>query len=165
MEDVCLELAVGPSLDVFTWGSFDFTGRLGDPESAGAAEVDSVRSRSDADSREAEAVVGNNVATGTNTSSISPLDFLGGFTRGPFVTTGRLNDPKSAGAADGSRSEADFRDAEVVVCNNAETGDNTRGPNDDGFSARRQRLIYKSYVDHPEGSKTTCSMNADCADT
>lgn len=67
MEDVCLELAVGPGWDVFTWGPFVFTGRLGDPESAGAAEIVGVRSRSDADFRDAEVLVGNNSSTGFNT--------------------------------------------------------------------------------------------------
>lgn len=70
MEDVCLELAVGPGWDVFTLGPFVFTGRLGDPESAGAAEIVGVRSRSDADFRDAEVLVGNNSSTGFNTPGI-----------------------------------------------------------------------------------------------
>lgn len=64
--------------------------------------------------------------TGDNTPGI-----LGGFTRGLFVTTGRLGDPELAGAAgiDVFRSQfnADFRDAGVVVGNNAATGVNFRG--------------------------------------
>lgn len=47
-----------------------FTGRLGDPESAGAAEIVGVRSRSDADFRDAEVLVGNNSLTGFNTPGI-----------------------------------------------------------------------------------------------
>lgn len=47
-----------------------FAGRLGDPKSAGEAEIDGVRSRSDADFRDAEVVVGNNAAIGDNTTGI-----------------------------------------------------------------------------------------------
>lgn len=50
-----------------------FTGRLGDPESAGAAEIVGVRSRSDADFRDAEVLVGNYSSTGFNTPGIKAM--------------------------------------------------------------------------------------------
>ena len=42
-----------------------FTGRLRDPESAGAAKIDGVGTQSDADFRDAEVVVDTNAATGS----------------------------------------------------------------------------------------------------
>lgn len=128
------------------------SGRLGNPESTNAAEIDRVRSQSDKDCTEAEAVVGNNAATGDSDATnsreaeavignnsaarddslgIYPLNFVVSSTKGSFVTIGRLGDPGLAGAAelDGVRSQSDanFSDAEVVVGNNAATGDNIWG--------------------------------------
>lgn len=108
--------------------------RLDDPEATNdVAKIDRVGSRSDTAARKAKPVVGSDVATGDDTPDISPGNVSGGFTTGPFVASGRLSNPESAGAAeiDGfrSRSEADFRDAEVVAGNNAGIRFNTRGIN------------------------------------
>lgn len=103
MEDVCLDVAIDPvCLDGSIWLSFEFTIRLGDPESAGAARVDSVRAQSGADFREAEVVVANNAAvTETDTPGINGGNFLGSPTRrGLFMDTGVPRDPESAGAAE-----------------------------------------------------------------
>lgn len=140
VEDICLDVAVDPvRLDISTWRSFEFTSRIVDLKSVGAAELDGVRSRSKADFRGAEVVVGtnvvgNDVVTGRNTVlDISPENVLGGSTRGLLASGSMLSNPELAGAAeiDGvrSRSEADFRgNAEMVAGNNAEIRFNTRGP-------------------------------------
>lgn len=133
VKDVCLDVAVDRvCLDVSKWRSFEFTSKIVDAKSEGAAEIDSVRSRSEADFREAEVVVGNNAATESDTTGMNVRDFLGGATgRGLFVGTGGPCDPESADVLEidsvSSRSDADFREAEVVVGNNATAGTNFPG--------------------------------------
>lgn len=130
VEDVCLDVAVDRvCLDVSKWRSFEFTSKIVDPKSVGVAKIDSVRSRSEADFREAEVVVGNNAATECNTTGINLRNSLRGATRrGLFVGIGGPCDPESADALEidsvSSRSDADFREAEVVVGNNATAGTN-----------------------------------------
>lgn len=133
VEDVCLYVAVDRvCLDVSKRRSFVFTSKIVDPKSVGAAKIDSIRSRSETDFREAEVVVGNNAATETDTTGTNVRDFLGGFAqRGLFVCTGGPCDPELADALEidsvRSRSDAEFREAEVVVGNNATAGTNFLG--------------------------------------
>lgn len=128
-------MAVDPvCLEVSKWRSFEFTSRILDLKSVGAAKIDGVRSRFEADFREAEVVVGNNAATEINTPGMNLRNILGGATRsrrGLFVGTGGPCDPESTAALKidsvRSRSDADFREAEVVVGNNATAGTNFPG--------------------------------------